>query len=107
MSDTLRRTGRTTLQIQKSPHGSIYVWPVSASLRYPQDIARELGRADLEIIPLSRLTLDWLKRRTIGSRSPMPAVVLDHAINDLRMKVQQEALDYLTFLEGIERERAK
>ena len=69
----LRGTGRTTQQMQDAPKGAIFVW-VNQCLGYPRDLAANLGRDDLVIVPPSYLdTIDKLAGRTITG------ILLDHA----------------------------
>jgi hypothetical protein len=74
LEDQNRRTGRTTQQMEAAPKGAIYVWP-SDALIVPKQMARDLGRDDLEVIPESQFRIGWLERKS----SPIPKVVIDHA----------------------------
>ena len=72
MSDNERQTGRTMKQMMEAPLGSIFI-TVNASTIYSDNLARFLGRGDLQIIPPS-----WFNTsRTIGK--DVPAVIVDHA----------------------------
>lgn len=69
----LRGTGRTTKQMQDAPKGAIYVW-VNQHLDYPRDLARKVGREDLQIVsPMYLDYIDKLAGRTISG------ILLDHA----------------------------
>lgn len=67
-----RQTGRTTRQMQESPRGAVFVW-CNGHLAYPRDLARRLGRTDLEIV-----SPGWLDERNMRGRE-FTAIVLDHA----------------------------
>lgn len=67
-----RRTGLTTKQMLTAPEDAVYVW-VNNVLEYPRILARELGRTDLTIVPVS-----WLDVRSVAGRT-FTGVVLDHA----------------------------
>ncbi len=54
-----RGTGTTTRQMQEAPQGSVFVW-CGRYLSYPKDLARNLGREDLNIVPLM-----WLNRANV------------------------------------------
>lgn len=73
--DEYRRTGETTRQMKAAPNGAIYVWPVSSSLSYAKDLARHLGREDLEIVGPSVFLDGGVRLR--GRR--LSGLVLDHA----------------------------
>jgi len=69
----LRGTGRTTKQMQDAPKGAIYIW-VNQHLAWPRDLARKLGREDLQIVsPLYVDDFHKLAGRTLTG------IVLDHA----------------------------
>lgn len=72
---TVRRAGKTTLQIRNAPQGAIFVW-VNGHIEYPKAIARELGREDLDFKPLS-----WFRMENIAGRSGVK-IVLDHAVHN-------------------------
>lgn len=86
MDPVLRGTGRTTRQMQEAPAGAVFVWCTS-ELWYPQDLARRLGREDLEIIRPSQLQPQWFMGRTVKG------LVIDHAAS-LGLS-QYEAVDYI------------
>lgn len=67
-----RGDGATTRQMQAAPQGALFVW-VNHRLGYPKDLARKLGRADLEIVPPSYLEGDQFRGRTFSG------IVIDHA----------------------------
>lgn len=67
-----RRTGRTTCQMESAPIGAVFVW-CNGRTEYPKTLARELGRDDLDIRPLS-----WLETHRVAGIRPF-AVVVDHA----------------------------
>ena len=56
-----------------APPDSYYIWPVSQTLEYAIRLARDLGRIDLKIRPLSHLKSLRLRGKRI------PGVVVDHA----------------------------
>ena len=67
-----RGTGRTTQQMNDAPPGAVFVW-CNGALYYPQALAKELGRGDLTVRPLS-----WLRPCNVMGRN-FSGVVLDHA----------------------------
>src|SRR5947207_1411596 len=67
-----RGTGLTTRQMRSAPNGAIFVW-VNGHLSYPRDIARHLGRSDLEIVAPS-----WLEGHHWRGRY-LSGLVIDHA----------------------------
>lgn len=67
-----RRSGKTAAAMQASPKGAVYIW-VSHDLRYPKELARKLGREDLEIVGPNWLTDFVWQGRTFSE------VVKDHA----------------------------
>jgi hypothetical protein len=67
----LRGTGRTTSDMREAPRNAIFVW-CNDRTGYPRDLAKHLGRTDLEIYGPS-----WLSgERWRGIERP---VVIDHA----------------------------
>ena len=70
----LRRTGRTTRQIQAAKIDAVYIAPTRAAVQYTENLARFLGRGDLHIVHREWLHSDKWRGIT------MNAVVLDHAI---------------------------
>lgn len=67
-----RQGGRTTKQIQDAPAGAVFVW-CKEHIIYAKNIARDIGRKDLEIVPPSWLEHDhWRGRNLTG-------LVVDHA----------------------------
>ncbi len=68
-----RGNGETTRQMLNAPHGAVFVW-CNGRTAYPEQLARILGRVDLQVVPLSWLTCYdyWRGRR-------FPGVVIDHA----------------------------
>jgi hypothetical protein len=84
MSD--RGTGITTRQIRGAPREAVFVW-CNGDVRYPQALAKTLGRSDLVVRPLS-----WLQPGNVMGRT-FTGVVVDHAaeIGDN----ERETLDYL------------
>lgn len=77
MNDPNRQTGRTTKQMERAANGAVFVW-INDSLDYPKALARKIGRADLEIIPASRLTRDFVSQRCIIGRLEPVSIVIDH-----------------------------
>jgi len=71
IDDQVMLEGRTTRQMRTAPKGALFIWG-GADLGYPKSLARDLGRADLVIRPVS-----WLRMsRVRGVR--LSAVVVDH-----------------------------
>jgi hypothetical protein len=66
-------SGRTTKQMREAPHGAVFVW-CNGQLFYPRDLARHLGRADLEIV-----SPDSMREyhRFMGRK--LSGLVIDHA----------------------------
>lgn len=75
MDESQRAHGFTTLQMKAAPALALYIWPVSGSLDYARDLARHLGRSDLEIVGGS--VLDQRGERLRGRY--FSAIVIDHA----------------------------
>ena len=67
-----RQTGRTTRQMQAAPQGAVFVW-CNSRVEYPIALAKELGREDLVVQPMS-----WLDPRNVMGRT-LSGLVLDHA----------------------------
>lgn len=67
-----RQTGRTTRQMQAAPQGAVFVW-CNSRVEYPIALAKELGREDLVVQPMS-----WLEPRNVMGRT-LSGLVLDHA----------------------------
>lgn len=67
-----RGTGRTTAQMKGALRGAVFVW-VNHKLSYPRDLARKIGRDDLEIV-----SPDWLDRLGFAGRD-LTDIVVDHA----------------------------
>lgn len=59
-----RQTGKTTRAMLEAPRGATFVW-CNAALAYPVALAKYLGREDLQIVPASRITHDWLAGRKV------------------------------------------
>jgi hypothetical protein len=69
----MRQTGQTSKQIQDAPVDSVFVWVIN-DVRYPEQLARTLGRTDLKIVGRSWITSErWRGLRLSG-------VVVDHSI---------------------------
>lgn len=49
MTDAERQTGRTTKQMEAAPQKAFFVW-CNHAFAYPKDLARKLGRQDLQIV---------------------------------------------------------
>lgn len=86
------KDGTTTKQMQDAPERAIFVWPVARSLSYARDLARHLGRDDLEIVPPV-----WLEeKRWQGASRP---VILDHAalyhMTDRQVQAWRYCAEYL------------
>jgi hypothetical protein len=82
-----RGSGRTTRAMLDAPKGSVYVW-VNHHLDYPRELARRLGRDDLNIVS-PRQVED--QGRWAGMR--LTDVRLDHAL--LFTDAQREAYQWL------------
>jgi len=67
-----RRKGNTTIQMTSAPYSSIFIW-VNSNLGYPKLLASKIGRNDLDIKPLS-----WLSIRNIEGRE-FNGLIIDHA----------------------------
>ena len=81
-----RGTGKTTQQLNSAPHGAVFVW-CNGQIGYPQQLARSLGRTDIQVKPKS-----WLdSNECMGVRAP---VVYDHALCVLSIR----ALEAKTYL---------
>lgn len=81
-----RQTGRTTQQMKDAPVGAVYVW-CNSKTTYPRELARAIGRDDLNVVPLL-----WLDGRNVRGRT-FNGVTVDHAAHcDADA---YEALDYL------------
>jgi len=70
----MRGTGRTTKQIRDSPKSAIYVW-CNRDLHYPREIAKKIGREDLEIVSPS--IFDHGAEKLRGRE--ITGMVIDHA----------------------------
>ena len=68
-----RQTGATTQQMQEAPPGAVFVW-CNEHLHYPRALAKQLGRADLEIVGPGWLESDRWYGRTLSG------LVTDHAL---------------------------
>ena len=64
MKNANRQTGKTTRALLAAPRGATFVW-CNAALAYPVALAKYLGREDLQIVPASRITHDWLAGRRL------------------------------------------
>ena len=60
MEDKYRRTGRTTQQLKSAPEKATFVW-CNDEVRYPKEILRKIGRADIKIVPFHAFTDDRLR----------------------------------------------
>ena len=69
-----RGGGKTTNQIANAPQGAIFIWD-SQHTYYPKNLAREMGRDDLRIVPPS-----WIETDAFRSVR-LTGVVVDHAAN--------------------------
>jgi hypothetical protein len=81
-----RQIGRTSQQMTDAPLGSVFVW-CNSRTAYPKELAIQLGRDDLQVVPLL-----WLDGRNVRGRT-FTGVIVDHAAhcdNDA-----YEALNYL------------
>ena len=82
-------TGRTTLQIGRSPLGATYVWP-NANFNYLVRLARQLNRTDLKFVPAS-----WIRRESFAGRRSLE-IVIDHHV-----ELSGEQLELLRTQEGL------
>lgn len=91
-----RGEGTTTSQIISAPPRSVFVW-VNGSLTYPKQLARKLGRLDLQIVGPR-----WLEYGWVGVR--IPGLVIDHAACEHMTKLQFEniPLAYTRVVSNIE-----
>lgn len=84
---TGRRTGRTTAAMLAAPRGAIYVW-CNGHLGYPRDLAKKLGRDDLQIVGPDYV----IQYRFAGLKVP---VATDHALRihpDVRFHISNHNL---------------
>ncbi len=65
-----RGQGRTSEQMKNAPLDAVFVWG-NSHLLYPKDLAKRLGRADLQIVRPADL------ERLMGR--PLTGLVIDHA----------------------------
>jgi|688.fasta_scaffold14014_1 hypothetical protein len=84
-------TGRTTLQIERSPPGATYVWP-NANFNYPVRLSRQLNRTDLKFVPAS-----WIRRESFAGRRSLD-IAIDHHV-----RLSSEQLELLRTQEGLGR----
>ena len=70
----MRQSGKTTSQMLDAPQEAIYIW-CNTRLLYPKNLAKFLGRRDLEIVSIS--VLDDTERVARGR--VFSGIVLDHA----------------------------
>ena len=72
MTHQTRGAGHTTRQMRAAPQKAVFVW-VNHHLMYPKDLARKIGREDIEIVSPAWLSdLRWVGREFSG-------IILDHA----------------------------
>jgi hypothetical protein len=83
---TYRQSGRTTQQMTDAPLGSVFVW-CNSRTAYPRELAKTLGRDDLQVVPLL-----WLDGRNVRGRT-FNGVIVDHAAHC--GTEAYEALNYL------------
>lgn len=86
MNET-RQTGVTQRQMLAAPPGAVYVW-CNGDIGYPRNLARAIGREDLDIKPSG-----WLTYRNIAGRE-FSGVTIDHALTNLSDD-QSEAINRL------------
>lgn len=72
MHDWDRQSGKTTKQMTDAPENAVFIW-CNGHMAYPELLARAIGRDDLAIWPLHRLSARNLRGRKFS------ALVLDHA----------------------------
>jgi hypothetical protein len=89
-----RRTGRTTKQMQAAPKGAIFVW-CNGGTHYPKELAKKIGRPDLDVVALDALN-DPMRFR--GKQ--ISAIVLDHATPLYMTEKQGQGLRQLLPLIG-------
>lgn len=77
-SFNLRRSGRTTDQMVKSPRKTIYIW-CNDKLEYPRRLANYLGRGDIRVVPYSWIAeSDFRRLKTFDQKD----IVWDHSIKE-------------------------
>lgn|SRR5574340_238644 len=90
-----RQMGRTSIAMLEAPFGSIYVW-CNNHLSYPKDLARSLGRSDLQIVSSS-----WLEPDNVRGLRPDVKCVIDHAFH--LFKQSSNAFEALYYIEQNEK----
>ena len=82
-----RQTGKTTRQMENLPQLAVYVW-CNSILGYPKDLAKKIGRTDLEIV-----SPHWLVDQRWRGRS-LTGLELDHAcrLNEREYEAFESAL---------------
>ena len=75
MNESERGTGRTTQQMKEAPLGAVYIWVNHNTLWYSKDLARSIGRPDLEIV--GPMWLDGM--RFLGRH--LSGIIVYHATN--------------------------
>ncbi len=68
----MRGTGTTTQQMLVAKQGALFIW-VGGSLHYPRDLARRIGRTDLQIENPDYLDSDRWAGRNFSE------AIIDHA----------------------------
>lgn len=83
----MRNTGETTRQMQEAHRDAVYIWVAGSPREYARDLARHLGRADLEIV-----SPEWLDRSRGWRGRILSAVVLDHEcrLTSIQWKIYNE-----------------
>jgi len=71
-----RQTGTTTQQILNAAKNAIYVCAHYDMTNYVRQLAHELGRDDLEIVPISKFSTQFWRGRNLP-------IVIDHYVLDL------------------------
>ena len=67
----MRDIGRTTMQMLDAPRKAVYIW-VNSDINYPIQLAKSLGRHDLQIV-----SHEWLDHKWRGLK--ISGIVVDHA----------------------------
>ncbi len=80
-----QQTGKTSQQMKHAAKGAVYIWP-NSFMDYPKDLAKFLGRTDLDITFPSVFLNKYRGKKISG-------VVVDHAT-----QLSQEQREFLRYL---------
>lgn len=92
-----RGTGRTREQMKNAPEKSVFVW-VNSHLDYPKNLAKEINRGDLQIVPPF-----YLEDETKFHGKTLSGIIIDHAA-DL---TEKQTLGFWTALNRIKAQKPK